>query len=162
MKHLFIYFLLSVFLALPSQMKAQINQWQDVYEVKKKDTLFGIAKKYSISLQDLLDANPEMKAEGYELKKGATIFIPHAKTVSAPVVPAKTEKKEAARSSTVKIGVMLPLHDVDGDGRRMVEYYRGLLLACDSLKRQGISTEIRAWNVPIDADIRQTLLTESS
>ncbi|MCI6619242.1 MAG: LysM peptidoglycan-binding domain-containing protein [Prevotella sp.] len=160
MKHLFIYFLLSVLLALPSRMMAQINKWQDVYEVKKKDTLFGIARKYSISLQDLLDANPEMKAEGYELKKGTTIFIPHAKTVSAPVVPAKTEKKEAARSSTVKIGVMLPLHDVDGDGRRMVEYYRGLLLACDSLKSQGISTEIRAWNVPIDADIRQTLLDQ--
>ena len=74
-------------------MKAQINQWQDVYEVKKKDTLFGIAKKYSISLQDLLDANPEMKAEGYELKKGATIFIPHAKTVSAPLCQPRRRRK---------------------------------------------------------------------
>ena len=34
-------------------------------------------------------------------------------------------------SQTVNVGVMLPLHDVDGDGRRMVEYYRGILMAVD-------------------------------
>lgn len=52
---------------------------------------------------------------------------------------------------------MLPLHDVDGDGRRMTEYYRGLLLACDSLRRAGISTDIHAWNIDADADISVTL-----
>ena len=44
----------------------------------------------------------------------------------------------------------------------MVEYYRGILLACDSLKKAGISTNVRAWNVNIDADIRQTLLQEGA
>ena len=52
---------------------------------------------------------------------------------------------------------MLPLHNVDGDGQRMVEYYRGILMACDSLKAQGISTDVKAWNVPIDANVQQTL-----
>ncbi len=58
----------------------------------------------------------------------------------------------------VKIGVMLPLHNVDGDGKRMVEYYRGILMACEDLQKQGISTDIHAWNVPNGADIRTTLL----
>ncbi|WP_440422877.1 peptidoglycan-binding protein LysM, partial [Prevotella merdae] len=40
---------------------------------------------------------------------------------------------------------------------RMVEYYRGILMACDSLKAQGISTDVKAWNVPIDANVQQTL-----
>ena len=62
------------------------------------------------------------------------------------------------RSRAIKVGIMLPLHDIDGDGRRMVEYYRGFLLACNDLKEKGISADIHAWNVPIDADIRQTLL----
>jgi hypothetical protein len=57
---------------------------------------------------------------------------------------------------------MLPLHDVDGDGRRMVEYYRGMLLACEDLKAQNISVDVYAWNVPIDADIRQTLLEKNA
>ena len=52
---------------------------------------------------------------------------------------------------------MLPLHDDNGDGRRMVEYYRGVLMACDSLKQNGISVDVHAWNVPENADIKKTL-----
>lgn len=64
----------------------------------------------------------------------------------------------APKSSTINVGIMLPLHDVDGDGRRMVEYYRGMLLAVEDLKREGTNVNIHAWNVPIDADPRTTLL----
>ena len=68
----------------------------------------------------------------------------------------------ALSQDAVKVGVMLPLHNIDGDGRRMVEYYRGMLLACDELRRQGVSVDIHAWNVPADADIRQTLLEDGA
>ena len=61
------------------------------------------------------------------------------------------------QGGTVKVGVMLPLHDINGDGRRMVEYYRGVLMACDSLRHLGVSVDVKAWNVPEDADIRKTL-----
>lgn len=151
---------------------AQTTKWRDIYKVKKKDTIFGIAKKYEISIPELMDANPEMKKEGYELKKGDTIFIPFgsAATAAKPAAQqsASTANQPAAKpvvsqqSAALRVGVMLPLHDVDGDGRRMVEYYRGLLMACDQLKKEGISTDIHAWNVPIDADIRQTLLKEGA
>ena len=57
---------------------------------------------------------------------------------------------------------MLPLHNVDGDGKRMVEYYRGLLLACETLRQQGAHIDVHAWNVPIDAGIRNTLLREGA
>jgi hypothetical protein len=39
----------------------------------------------------------------------------------------------------------------------MVEYYRGVLMACDSLRVNGISTDIRAWNVAENADIQKVL-----
>lgn len=141
-------------------------KWREVYKVKKKDTIYGIANMYGISIPDLMEANPEMKAEGYVLKKGDTLFIPYEKG-KAPAAVAEgttltTAAKAAATTKTVRVGIMLPLHDVDGDGRRMVEYYRGILMACDDLKKQGISTDIHAWNVPIDADIRQTLLKEGA
>ena len=48
------------------------------------------------------------------------------------------------RKRALRVGVMLPLHDVNGDGRRMVEYYRGFLMACDSLKMEGISIDVSA------------------
>lgn len=162
MKHLIKYLLLAVSLFLSAAMMAQTTKWQDIYKVKKKDTIFGIARKYAIPIQDLLDANPEMKQEGYELKKGDTVFIPYGKKTMTKVVPAKPVQKESPKPTTIKIGVMLPLHNIDGDGRRMVEFYRGMLMACDSLKRIGISTDIHAWNVPTDADIRQTLLQEGA
>uniref|UniRef100_A0AB33J709 LysM domain-containing protein n=1 Tax=Prevotella sp. GTC17259 TaxID=3236795 RepID=A0AB33J709_9BACT len=167
MKYLIRYasFILFLFFALSAV--GQTTKWRDMYKVKKKDTLFGIAKEYGISIPELMNANPEMKLEGYSLKKGDYIFIPFsapettpAKPVQ-PAAPAKPAEKQAA-GRTVKIGVMLPLHDVDGDGRRMVEYYRGILMACEKLKKEGVSTSIHSWNVPIDADIRTVLLDDNA
>lgn len=156
------YILLLIAMVCAVGVYAQTTKWRDIYKVKKKDTIFGIANKYGISMPELMDANPEMKESGYVLKKGDTLFIPFAKGTQPGAVAQgstlTTKAQKKAASKAIKIGVMLPLHDVDGDGRRMVEYYRGMLMACDDLKRQGISTNIHAWNVPIDADIRQALL----
>ncbi|MGM9698675.1 MAG: peptidoglycan-binding protein LysM [Prevotella sp.] len=64
---------------------------------------------------------------------------------------------KSVQGGKVTVGVMLPLHDVNGDGKRMVEYYRGVLMACDSLKLMGMSVDVHAWNVPEEADITKTL-----
>lgn len=150
------YLLVAVAFCFVANASAQVNKWQDMYKVKKKDTIFGIAKKYGITMPELMEANPEMKAEGYELKKGDYIFIPFPKpeAVKQGAAP-KPQNKVAFGSRPVRVGVMLPLHDVDGDGRRMVEYYRGFLLALEDLKAAGLSTDVHAWNVNIDADITQ-------
>lgn len=146
---------------------AQNLKWRDMYQVKKKDTIFGIAKNYGLTVDELINANPEMKVAGYELKKGDYIFIPYpantdpkaattkAATTPQPQTVAKTMQSQTTK--TIKVGVVLPLHDVDGDGKRMTEYYRGFLMGCDSLKQQGYSIDVHAWNVPADADIRPTL-----
>lgn len=63
----------------------------------------------------------------------------------------------AGGAKTIRLGVMLPLHDDNGDGRRMVEYYRGVLMACDSLKKSGLSIDVHAWNTPEDCDIKKVL-----
>ncbi len=155
----------------------QTTQWRDIHKVKKGETLFGLAKSYAISIQDLIDANPEMKTPGYELKKGDWVFVPFAKKDDVPasslqqVQPKQTppagsqqpqtvkpavQAQSAATTArkadgTVRVGVMLPLHNENGDGKRMVEYYRGILMALNKLSEEGIRTEVKAWNVPIDA-----------
>ena len=146
---------------------AQNLKWRDMYQVKKKDTIFGIAKNYGLTVDELINANPEMKVAGYELKKGDYIFIPYpantdpkaATTKAAPTPQPQTVAKttQSQTAKTIKVGVVLPLHDVDGDGKRMTEYYRGFLMGCDSLKQQGYSIDVHAWNVPADADIRPML-----
>lgn len=163
MKRYFRYFLLFLSLTLSMSIVAQTTKWRDIYTVKKKDTIFGIANKYGISLPELMEANPEMKKEGYNLQKGATIFIPFAKSGNtAQGTQNTTASATQKKANTVNVGIMLPLHNVDGDGKRMVEYYRGILLACENLKQKGISVNIHAWNVPIDADIRTTLVQEGA
>ena len=65
-RYLFVLFV--AFLCIP--VDAQNLKWRDMYQVKKKDTLFGIAKNFGLTLEELINANPEMKVAGYELKKG--------------------------------------------------------------------------------------------
>ena len=144
------------------------------HKVKRKETIFGISKLYDLSIDELLDANPEMKAPGYELKKGTVLKIPFAGNAGKASSPAassvSSNASQAAQVSetsnpasqnianrAIRLGVMLPLHDINGDGRRMVEYYRGVLMACDSLKKLGVSVDVHAWNAAEDANINQLL-----
>ena len=157
----FAFWALSVLLAEPAL--AQSQTFKELHQVKRKETIFGIARDNGITIQELLQANPEMNAPGYDLKKGTYIKIPYpAGEQPAPVVsqstkpiamPAKSTSDVDMRHRSIRVGVMLPLHNDNGDGKRMVEYYRGVLMACDSLRANGISTDIRAWNVAENADV---------
>lgn len=165
------YMLLAVIVAFAAGTAvAQTTKWKEIHKVKRKETIFGIARENGLTVDELKKANPEMNNPGYELKKGDTIFIPYpsskpaaAKDASTATPATEKEKSESRDKDTdmrkreIRVGVMLPLHDINGDGRRMVEYYRGVLMACDSLRQNGISVDVRAWNVPEDADIGKTL-----
>lgn len=170
MKPVLRYFFLWLLLSLAvNTALAQVQNYKELHKVKRKETIFGIARENGLTIDELIKANPEMNTPGYELKKGDYIKIPFpsktaqaaapaasaAPAVSMPAKPAVVEKD--MRQREIRIGIMLPLHNENGDGKRMVEYYRGVLMACDSLKANGISTDIRAWNVPEDGDIRQVL-----
>ena len=131
------------------------------HKVKKHETIFGIAREYGITIDQLIDANPVMRTSGYELRKGDVINIP-SKVVAGKTKSISSSSSPVPVKSAIDVGVMLPLHDNDGDGRRMVEYYRGILMAVERMKSEGISINIHAWNVPMDADIRTTLLDKDA
>ena len=144
---------------------AQVQKYKELHKVKRKETIFGIARENGLTIDELIEANPEMKVPGYELHKGDYIKIPfpsnHPVSASVnqqPQMPTKPVVIERdMRNREIRVGVMLPLHNDNGDGKRMVEYYRGVLMACDSLRVNGISTDIRAWNVAEQSDIKQIL-----
>lgn len=141
----------------PLVMSAQSNtKSSTIYTVKKKDTVYGIAHRYNITIDELLKANPGAVDADFNLKKGIELVIPQPKTSSPATAVAKqqtTKVVKEKKENVVTIGVMLPLHQIDGDGKRMLEYYRGILMACDSLKTCGISTTVYSWNVPSDKQI---------
>ncbi len=123
---------------------------QETYKVKRGETLFGISRQFGITVDELVDANPGMGAADYKLKKGTTITIPATGREGLGL-------NNRMEGQTIKVGVVLPLHDIDGDGRRMTEYYRGLLIACNDLKRQGMSIEVTAYNAHIGCDMDSLL-----
>lgn len=57
----------------------------------------------------------------------------------------------------INVGIVLPLHNNDGDGLRAIEYYRGLILAAEELKSEGVEVNFYAWNVHKDADVTMIL-----
>ena len=162
------YFVLLFVLMLTVDAVAQAaDEIRGQHKVKRKETIFGIARMYDLTIEELIKANPEMNQPGYELKKGAVINIPFASKdtiqtnvvsqASQPVKPASDDVRQRA----IRVGVMLPLHDINGDGKRMVEYYRGILMACDSLKKKGLSIDVHAWNAAEDADMSPTALFQA-
>lgn len=139
---------LAVLLFLPLCIAAQ--RIASVHKAAKQETVFGIAKAYGVTIAELRDANPAMREADFVLKKGMLVNIPEHKEAAKPVA--------APPRQHTTIGVMLPLHDINGDGRRMTEYYRGLLLAVSELKREGCDVTVNAWNVAEGDDPRTTLL----
>ena len=173
MTRLLRYFLLSTLLAftVSSVTAQQTSAIRGQHKVKKKETVFGISREYGLTIEELIKANPEMNTPGYELKKGMILNIPYSKAEmeaaeAAKAAQAAQERKaeEVARAAAddvrnreIRLGIMLPLHNINGDGRRMTEYYRGVLMACDSLKKQGLSVDVHAWNTAEDGNIYKVL-----
>ena len=154
--------------AVSSVSAQQASTIRGQHKVKKKETIFGISREYGLTIEELIKANPEMNTPGYELKKGMILNIPFPKDSLEAQANREAAAKQAAaaearkvtddvRNREIRLGIMLPLHNINGDGRRMTEYYRGVLMACDSLKKQGISIDVHAWNTAEDGNINNVL-----
>lgn len=133
------------------------SRCRDMHKVKRKETVFSISREYGISEAELIAANPELKGEN-KIKKGTFLCIPYPKaqaeqSAQPQAMPTDSElfrenRKETERFSTIKAAVILPfLNGVSkSESSRMVEYYEGLLMAVDSLKRTGTSIDLYTYN----------------
>ena len=67
---------------------------QITHKVETKETVYGVAKKYNITVSDLIKANPSVETDG--LKVGQTITIPSKKWLKSNIEkPDKTEKPKS-------------------------------------------------------------------
>ena len=133
------------------------SRCRDMHKVKRKETVFSISRKYGITEAELIAANPELKGEN-KIKKGTFLCIPYPKAqteqnIQSQAIPTDSElfrenRKKTERFSTIKAAVILPFLDgvSKSESSRMVEYYEGLLMAVDSLKRTGTSIDLYTYN----------------
>ena len=127
-----------------------LSTLEDMHSVVKGETWETIAVSHGISVPDLQAANPDVKKK--KLKKGTLLIIPKKQPISMgegaeqEVSPLGRESEGSpalirTSISDLKVGVLLPLTD-----KRMVEFYRGLLMAADSIRKSGVNLDIHAWD----------------
>lgn len=68
-------------------------------KVEAGQTLYGLSKAYGVTVEQILEANPEVKANG--LKAGQTVTIPAAG--SAPAAPKREEQQPPKKEYTANI-----------------------------------------------------------
>lgn len=117
------------------------------HTVAKKETLYGIARQYGITVQQLLDVND--MTEGTKLKKGMVLKIPAVMVTPLPSVAEPTNEQlmpavKAESKRHIDMGVLLPLKVGDARSHHMLEFYRGVLMAVDSIKHRGVSVDVHA------------------
>lgn len=127
-----------------------------MHKVKRKETLWGIAHQYGITVEELLKANPDIDGADGKLKKGSFLCIPHP---AAEVK--KVEKAVTEGYSSLKLAVVLPLISESIEAERSVEFYRGFLMAVNQMKKQGLNIQVTTYNEPSGnegmADVLQRL-----
>lgn len=137
--------------------------YKEMYRIQRKDNLYRIALAYNLTIEELVEANPGLTTES-KLKKGEFLYIPYSKAekqaemnrLAAERAEQERLAQEAARKAEeaakrksmkkIKVGVVLPLKDSGDRGNKMIEMYRGILMAVDSIKHLGTSVEVHAYH----------------
>lgn len=150
----------SVTRAVAKPQQSLSSNCREIHKAKRKDTPEKVAEKYKISLQALMDANPEMKKVGYKMQKGDLLCIPYEdKQIAKNTWQTPTPKP----ISDLKVGVVLPFKSENKmEQDRMVEYYRGILMAVDSMKTLGKNVEVFAYNSGKTPADMQSVLTNAN
>ena len=132
------------------------------YEVKSGDTFFGIAQRFGLGVEQLRNANPEIDM----LKEGMTITLPQScnENHSIEVGPSQSDllathsdrhrlecvEDVVSDVDTLVIALVLPLKasTVKRDVRatNSLEFYRGFMLAVDSLRNYGKPLKVLTYD----------------
>lgn len=133
------------------------------YQVKPQETLFSLTRRFGISRDSLLTLNPAL-ADG--LKSGMVLKIPNK---DVPEFEEYSEEeivnleRRITNYKTKNIAVMLPFHldkvirtDTSNNSVERIkkdkvlqislDFYSGVLMAIDSAKTLGISTNLRTYD----------------
>ena len=123
------------------------NKDSVTHQIEKGETLFSLSQKFRISQQELIEANPFLK-DG--VKEGALIEIPKASFSESTQLFIANIPEERE----LNVVMMLPFTSgkgtVDFENDKTLEivtdFYLGSLQALDSLKKQGLSINLKVFD----------------
>ena len=109
------------------------------YKVKRKDTAYSLAKAHGITVDELMQANPQLEAKGYKLKRKEIIRIP---------IKTKTTRPQKQGLDTIRVAIVLPFIGTNAENIRSIEFYQGMLLGIEELKKAKKSIFVTVYNEP--------------
>lgn len=134
---------------------AQAPTGVTTYKVRDFDTFYGIAGKYGVTVADLQRANPNVDV----LREGMTITIPvqssgdsYGETLAenAPESTVAQPETIATQNDTLTIALALPFMLKDENRSRQArlytEFYKGFLIAVDSMRNMGTPIRILTYD----------------
>lgn len=146
-------FTIALFLILHSSLfilrSAAQTDCKLTHKVAKKETVYGISRQYGITQEELLAANPQVGEKG--LKKGTLLCIPYSNVERdslnrVAAEQAEAERKAQMQQNTIKLAVILPFAlnapAQTDEAQKMIDFYKGILLVVDSLKRVGLNLDV--------------------
>lgn len=135
--------------------KTNIGECKLMYQVEKKETVYSISRKFNITEEELLRANPQIKKE--KVKKGEYICIPFSASELANLTKAEEEKKEEVEETVIvtekkpfNVAIILPFgldnKQKTSEEAKMIDFYEGFLIGVNDMKREGISVNVYAYD----------------
>lgn len=141
------------------------------YKVKKGESLYGIAKALGITVDEIVSANPGV-ADGVT-KNDVLLFpvdVPETETVAEEPAPADTAVAPVAEHAPKRpaVALLLPfgLKNIEPTRRNRLslDFYKGFLLAADSLRDRREKIEIIARDTEglSEAQVAEMVLTDTA
>ncbi|HJE39474.1 MAG: hypothetical protein C7K11_01020 [Candidatus Amulumruptor caecigallinarius] len=137
-----------------TDINSQSSTQTVTHDVVKGETIYGISHRYGITTEQLMDANPAIRSG---LKAGMSLIIPSpddAPETNHEIVRNVESQIHAQRkrdASSIDIAVLLSF-DLDApkkdrDAQYSLEFYKGFLLAVDTLRELDRPIHITTYDV---------------
>lgn len=127
-----------------------------MYKVDKKETIYGICRKFNITEDEFIAANPQLRNE--KLKKNKYVCIPYSNSEIEEAMTPVAEVVEEVEDA-FEVGIILPFglsqKKLDSNNHKMLDFYRGFLLALEETKGKFKSVNVHT----IDESIIDSLGT---
>ncbi|MFA9290625.1 MAG: LysM domain-containing protein [Solirubrobacteraceae bacterium] len=143
-------------LSINQEIVVKNNTSNTTHLVKEKETIYGISKKYNLTVNELIQLNPILNKE--ELKLNQLLFISKGKLKN-------TQKITLNKSNSEDIHIVLMLPFNPSENKENIqkisnEFLIGSKLAIDSLSKEGKIIHLKVFDTKMNDEIITNFINE--